>query len=143
MALHIVEKSKTKSFPNVFPALLRCSNRISRVSYLRKDMLPFHDRKILPPSEASLFDGSVQLIERRVSSNGITMKRRERNSSTCPRIFRERRKVAAKILYEVISFFSPNPLLPFVLYLPLSFTIFSFTPFRERTKIGATVSQKT
>lgn len=48
------------------------------------------------------------------------MKRRGRNSSTCPRIFRERRrKVAATILYEVISFFSPNPLLLFLLCLSL------------------------
>lgn len=62
-----------------------------------------------PPSKASLFDGSVYSGGFR-RTELLTMKRRGRNSSTCPRIFRERRKVAATILYEVISFLSPKPL---------------------------------
>lgn len=124
---------------DILSALLRGSNRISHVFYLGANVLLFHGRK-------SAIEGFFVRRERVAYTGGfhrmelLAMKRRGRNSSTCPRIFRERRKVALTILYEVISFLSYTPCSSFFLCLSLLPPIPLFI---ERTKIGATVSRKT
>lgn len=102
---------------DALPALLRGSNRISRVSYLGTDVLPFHGRK-------STIEDFFVRRERVAYTEGFRQTKllgmKRRRNLTCPRLFRERRKVDATILHEVISFLSPND--------PSSFASLPFFP---------------
>jgi len=79
-----------------------------------------------PPSVAPLSDRLLAYIGGFLRPELPAMKGRGRNSSTCPTLFRERRKVAGTILHEVISFLSAIPHCP-TLFTFIS-TTSSFTP---------------
>lgn len=121
---HSREKAKRK-----IRTLFRLKSDKPRVSYLD---VPFHGRK-------SAIEGSLVRRERVAYAGGfrqtelLTMKRRGRNSSTRPRLFRERRKVVRRHDFTRGNLlFFPQTLPPLPSSVFRYILLYSFTPEKRR-----------